>query len=72
LDASIVFQELASQAVFHAISRTSQNKPGRAATIGVEMAAFVARYSEDRFIGILIDTGAASCSTIGIGQFIAL
>jgi hypothetical protein len=36
------------------------------------MATFMARYSEDRFAGILIDTGAAIRSTVGLGQFKAL
>lgn len=38
----------------------------------IEMATFLTRYSEDRFAGILIDTGAAERSTVGIRQFRAI
>jgi len=36
------------------------------------MASFITRYSEDKFAGILINTGAASRSTVGLNQFKAL
>lgn len=79
-DASEVFLQLAKQTVFHAISRSHRNSQGgpRLPKTAMppnptrEMATFLARYSEDRFAGILIDTGAAMQSTVGIGQFRAL
>jgi hypothetical protein len=79
-DASEVFLQLAKQTVFHAISRNHRNnqvgprQPNAATPLDsvAEMATFMARYSEDRFAGILIDTGAAIRSTVGLGQFKAL
>src|SRR5271168_2824690 len=70
-DASEVFLQLAKQAVFHAVSRTHRIRP-IIPKLQMPMASFMARYSEDKFAGILIDTGAASRSTVGLNQFKAL
>jgi len=65
--------------VFHAFSRTHRltkqrdrntiSPPDRAV---IEITTFFTRYSEDRFTGILIDTGAIEKSTARIRQFRAL
>ena len=78
-DSSRVFLHLADQTVFHAFSRTHRlaKKRDRNTILPrdravIEIATFLTWYSEDRFAGILIDTGAVEKSTAGIRQFRAL
>ncbi|KAI0998723.1 hypothetical protein K3495_g9476 [Podosphaera aphanis] len=71
LDGTHVIQELERQSTIHIFQNSYQFAPDESPTM--EVSTFLSdRYSSGIFMGIMIDTGAANCSTAGYEKFTAL
>ncbi|KAI1004028.1 hypothetical protein K3495_g4185 [Podosphaera aphanis] len=72
--ATSTVMELSNRASHHTLTAYDDTK----AAIGAETDPFsyhtntISRYTSEKFTGVMINTGAAKCSTAGYAQFLAL